>query len=137
VNTTWDNKKYGAGIVNIEALLKAPIPDPASLPRAVEPADLESLPLFSSIFPPDTEAQVVDQRFRRLLQVPAGRPTETAAELEGEILHHYSTSNDVQAALDALTVPAPSDAAYAEARRVLLARPVSERLRAALKGRGR
>jgi hypothetical protein len=36
---------------------------------------------------------------KKLLQEPAGRPTETAAELEGEIVHHYSTSNDVQALL--------------------------------------
>ena len=134
LSTTWDPKKYGAGIVNVEALLKATIPDPASLPRAAAD-DQEALPLFASIFPPDADASVVEQRFRRLLQVPAGRPTDTVAELEGEIVHHYSTSVDVQAAIDPITAPSPGDPAFAEARRVLLSRPISERLRRVLEGR--
>jgi hypothetical protein len=134
VNTAWDPKKHGPGIVNVEALLKASIPSPASLPRAAD--EQEALPLFASLFPAETTPAVVEERFRRLLRLSAGRPTEAVADLEGEIVHHYSTDAATQAALDALTVSAPGEPAFAEARRVLLTRPLSERLRAVLEGRG-
>jgi hypothetical protein len=134
VSSAWDPKKYGAGIVNVEALLKAPIPDPGALPRAAE--DDEPLPLFASLFPPDTASAVVEERFRKLLRVPAGRPTGTVAEVEGEIVHHYTTDAGAQAALDAIAVASPGDPAFEEARRVLLSRPVSERLRRLLEGGG-
>ena len=113
--------------------MKAPIPSPASLPRAADEQD--ALPLFASLFPAQTTPAVVEERFRRLLRV-AGRPTDAVADLEGEIVHHYSTDAATQAALDALTVSAPGEPAFAEARRVLLTRPLSERLRAVLEGRG-
>ena len=135
VNRTWDAKKHGTGIVNVEALLKAEIPDRPGGTRGLEPDGLADLPLFTSLFPPETEARVVNERFRSLLRVPAGRPTESAAELEGEILYHYSTDDGVRDALDKLAA-APGEQEFASARQVLLARSISQRLRGALEGRG-
>lgn len=127
-HTTWDPRKFGAGIVNAARLLGEPLSEPPdSRTRASEPA----FPLFDSLFdeevPPTTPAERLTTLFPNTSQ-------ETLKALDAELASLYALDSTVQTAVDQLTtVATPSPQAYANLRQALLAKDISTAMAAAVR----
>jgi hypothetical protein len=130
-NAVWRPRLYGAGIVNADRLLStAPVSDGS---RSVE-ADrgLEQLPLFSTLYPPDTAYSVVEAGYLRIFGGPAQAFIEKTAIFENEILYHYTLNRDLEVALDTLVADEGAPDAAARVATLLRGADISGRLRAAL-----
>lgn len=129
----WNPSAFGPGIVDAAGVLRAAVP--ALPPSRSLDAGTPDLPLFASIFPASVPDQTVRARYRRLLGATVSGAIDEVADLEGEIVLQYALDERVRATLDAMTSSRPpSSSAYSRAREALLARDLSERLRAALRG---
>jgi hypothetical protein len=126
----WQPEKYGAGIVNAENVLKAPLTGGSRGEEA--PRSLEDLPLFESLFAEGMDLATVKRRYAQLFgRTDADATTATLGELEGEIVNSYATNAAVAAALDAF-VAAGTPASATAARNALLGADISPTLRGAL-----
>jgi hypothetical protein len=127
---TWDAGEFGAGIVDADRVLLAPL---AAGSKGGEVDRIEDLPLFASLFPDGTPPADVKERYALLFGASGGRATtEELAEFEGEIVSAAAMHPDVAAALE--SVVAKGGAASAAAvREALLGKDVSPSLRVALR----
>jgi hypothetical protein len=129
---SWDSSRYGAGIVDAKALLEAPLAGVA--PTALlPPQSVEELPLWSSLYPEEASPSTRREDYRRLFRLEESDELEEVAIFEAEILHHYTTDEEVRAAIDVIGIDGDrTDAAFERVRDTLRRRDLSTRLRNAL-----
>ena len=127
---TWDTDNYGAGILDINALLEAPLGDPAT--RSLTSVELSDLPLFSSLYPEGTDHEKIRLDYQSLFGEKRTSEPEKLTAFETEILYHYTVNEEIQRTIDLITSGQrgiePSD----RIRHALLTRDLSTRLRKAL-----
>lgn len=129
----WNPRRYGAGIVNASALLDVDLDSlDAAATRAMAGRGLTDLPLYASIYPPETDPALIEMDYRRLFGLEPDDELETRAYLEAELGYHYTTSEDVRSQMDALIAGPRDEQAYALLREALLRQDLSRTLRAAL-----
>jgi hypothetical protein len=125
VQNQWDDKKYGAGILNANRLLAEPL----ALP---ETRDLDApvpYPLFESLVEADDPSVAASRRFEALFP---GTPAATMKALDAELTTLYALDDEVRAAVQKITGPEePAPTAYAEIRAVLQGKDVSTAMAAA------
>ncbi len=129
---SWDQSRYGAGILDTAALLEVPLD---RIPRRpmLAPSSLEELPLWSSLYPEETSPATVVDDYRRLFRLDESEDLEDVAIFEAEILHHYAMSAEVSDAIDAIVIEGDrSEEAFERAREALRDRDLSSRLRSRL-----
>ncbi|MGH9459954.1 MAG: S8/S53 family peptidase [Vicinamibacteria bacterium] len=131
-NATWNDFRYGAGIVDAATLLLTPL-EGLVLPQMLAPERLEELPLWTSLYPEETSAPTVSDDYRRLFGLPAGDDIEPVAIFEAEILHHYAVSDAVSTVVDAVVIDGGrDDEAFVRIREALRSQELSTRLRGVL-----
>lgn len=126
----WDDGRYGAGIVDAEALLNASLSDVDTGGDAAD--DLDQLPLWWSMY---TDGESLQQAHRDFVRVFPQRPplaVEDVAHFESEIMHHYATDEATTEAIDQVRAGRRTELAYRHIRMRLLQLDSSNRLRAAL-----
>jgi hypothetical protein len=127
----WRSAVLGPGIVNAEQTLAIPLSDLRGGTRSLSRSSLDELPLFASVFPAGSE--IVTARYTAIFGLPASDLRKVAA-YEAEVMQQYALSDEVRTAIDALgAVPNPRPEHYDAVRRALERRPISNRLRNALK----
>ena len=133
-NTPWKTKEYGAGILDVSALLGAALPSDAKAASRLREArqELKNLPLFATLYPSDRRNRgPIERDYQSLF--PASKRKDPAADLyrfETEIMYHYTMNETVQQPLDAL-VQGKEEAAQ-QVIRALLELDLSSELKKAL-----
>ena len=131
----WNARRYGAGIVDAEALLEAPLV--ASSTRGEDAADVDQLPLWWSLYGPSATLAVAQDDYLRIFQT-RGQTREDTVELgevafyEAEILYHYATDERLAESIDRLIQGDRSESSLDRIRQRLRALDTSARLRARL-----
>ena len=97
--------------------------------RRVAPAEATPLELWGSLYSADANPALVEQSYRSLFRE---QPLEASAMFETEVLFHYTTSDEVQRAIDRLVTEGPSAQAARDVRQALRSQDLSQRLRDAL-----
>jgi subtilisin family serine protease len=128
-SATWD-PNYGVGILNVAALLDAPLS--GSQPRATLAGDEETVPLFASLYPRGTEPERILADYRSLFPPSRGEKANDLSNFETEILYHYTVNEEVQRGIDALVGGKRGDEPGDSVRRALSRQDLSGRLRQAL-----
>jgi len=123
----WPRSGYGPGIINADALLSRPLPAVAAQ-RAV-PAQQSTLELWSSLYGADADPQLVENSYRALFRE---QQLQATAMFETEVLFHYTTSDEVQRAVDRLVTEGLSAQTARDVRQALRSQDLSQRLRDAL-----
>ena len=126
---TWDSD-YGTGILNTAALLDVPLPGDQS--RAAVVAEEETIPLFASLYPRGTDPERIRADYRTLFPPTRDGKGLEPSSFETEILFHYTESEEVQRALDALVRGQRGGEPVEAVRRALAHQDLSGRLRQAL-----
>ncbi len=129
--SAWDASDYGPGILDVAALLNAPLDAPGT--RALAADEPEDLPLFASLYPESTDAERIRADYRALFGETRADEAEKMAKFETEILYHYTVDEAVQRTLDGVVRGQRAAEPYALAREALLRKDLSSRLRSALK----
>ena len=127
--TSWDSK-YGSGILDTAELLDTSLM--VSDTRSIETREIEELPLFASLYPPDIDQDQIKSDYLSLFGVTSRDDMQKLAAFETEILHHYTMSEDVQRAIDAMIQGQRGIEPIERAQRALLKQDLSKRLRGAL-----
>ncbi len=99
----WNTRRHGAGILDVERLLKAPLPDtaPASgmqLRSAARPRAESDVDLLTEYFP-GVEPAEVRRGLVRWLATTDGELPALMATLGDEVLFHVATNADVRRAI--------------------------------------
>jgi hypothetical protein len=128
---SWNAQLMGAGIVDAAGLLARALPTAA--PRSTsQPATLESLPLFVTLYSASTRLDAVWADYRRLFT--PGSDDRALGAYEAEVMFHYAQGRDVAAALDRVAQAGDrSDDAFRQASEALRSADLSDGLRGALR----
>ena len=126
----WENGKFGAGILDVAALLEVPLDVPVA--RALTVGEPDQLPLFASLYPEGTDPGVVMADYQRLFGA-SQRPTpEKLYRFETELLYHYTVDEGVRLSIDAMLDGRRGDEPAERIRDALRNTDVSSRLRQAI-----
>jgi hypothetical protein len=125
----WDPERYGAGILDVEALLAQPL-----VPAAKKPGGSDRLPLFGSLYPAGTAADKIQSDYLGLFgeSRSAGALPTDPDRFETELMFHYTLRAEFRRSLDALVRGQRDLEPYAPIEATLKAADLSERLRKAL-----
>lgn len=105
----WRTDKHGAGILNVEKLLKAPLPptppaDGLSTRSSMAPRSVSDLEQFLTYFPDEDPARV-RQGLARALQTTERELPLRLAELGDELVFHVATNPELRARIVRPTGP--------------------------------
>ncbi len=100
--TSWDEDKYGAGIINVAGLLDVPLDAPGTRALAPVAEEPEELPLFASLYPAGTSRDEILEDYRSLFGGSLRATPKKLYRFETEILYHYTVEDDVQRSIDAV-----------------------------------
>lgn len=128
-STSWD-PDYGAGILNLAALLDVPLSGAQS--KALPAGEEEMIPLFASLYPRGTEPERIRADYRSLFPSSQSGKVHDLNSLETEILYHYTVNEEVQRELNNLVAGQRGDELVETVRRALFRQDLSGRLRQAL-----
>jgi len=121
----WDISQHGAGIVDAERLLGAPLPAAAPAPPARAVAATTSTRVVAAIrhAVPSVDEAVLRPALARLLHIPEPNLDATLAEVGGELAVHASIDPGLREALRAASRPMPEAGAKRRPRARAGARP--------------
>lgn len=123
----WSSGQLGPGIVDAAKTLVQPL----STSRAPTRTSLDQLPLFATIFSPDSA--IIADRYAAIFGVTRA-DFGKVAPFEAEVMQQYAMSDEVRNAIDTIVVlSAPTAEQFQTIRRALQAQSISSRLRAALR----
>lgn len=128
-NATWDSD-YGAGILNIAALLDVPLSGTQS--RDLGASEEETIPLFASLYIRGTDPERIRADYRSLFPPSRDGKGPDPSSFETEILYHYTVNEEVQRQMNVLVAGQRGDEPADAVRRVLSREDLSGRLRQAL-----
>ncbi len=129
----WSPLFYGAGIIDAEALLAAPLPAGTGGSRGAVGAEVSDLPLWRSLYPIDVEPGRPADDYLQLFGGPVRAELESVARFESEVLHHVALDADLSGAVESWVAGAGRDGeALERVRRGLRGSDLSARLREAL-----
>lgn len=127
----WNARRYGAGIVDANALLEAPLV--ASSTRGEDAADVDQLPLWWSLYGPSDSLAVAQDDYLRIFET--GDETVELTDVgyyEAEVLYHYAADEHLAALIDRLVQGDRGEAGFDRIRQRLRELDTSARLRARL-----
>jgi hypothetical protein len=126
---SWDADRYGAGILNVSALLSAPV-----VAEIEETGGSDRLPLFGSLYPPGTKAEKIESDYSGLFRETrkASATLDDLSRFETELMHHYTTNAEVRRSVDALVKGHRDLEPYDPIWAALAKEDLSSRLRQAL-----
>ena len=126
----WNSKKYGSGILDINALLDVPLQSPGA--RSLTGLEIEHIPLYASLYPEQAPSVQIISDFLMILNSVEDSDLPTLSRFETEIMHHYTVDEDVQRTIDAVVAGQRGDEPMSRIRESLVDQDLSERLRDAL-----
>ena len=129
--TGWNDRMYGAGIVDAKALLEAPLV--AASTRAEDAADVDQLPLWWSLYGPSDSLASAQDDYLRIFETD-NKSVELAnvAYFEAEILYHYAADERLAENIDRLVQGERSERGFDRIRQRLRELDTSARLRVRL-----
>jgi uncharacterized caspase-like protein len=127
--SSWDSD-FGSGILNAAALLDVSLVVPDT--RSIEKREIEELPLFASLFPPGTDPGQIKSNYLSLFSTKREADFQELTAFETEILYHYTMSEDVRRAIDAMVQGQRGIEPIERVRRALLKQDLSNRFRKTL-----
>jgi hypothetical protein len=128
---SWDTGNFGPGILDIDALLEAPL-DAQFSRSLINDRELPDLPLYSSLYPGGTDPAQIRANYQALFGQKRAANEGKLNTFETEILYHYTMDKNVRRTIDALVEGQRGAEPFDHIRGALLKQDLSTRLRASL-----
>jgi hypothetical protein len=127
---SWDNNKFGPGILDIAGLLDVPLDPDMFREKAVE--EVPDLPLFSSLYVEGTRSDRIRSDYYAIFGAKYAAKPDYVNAFETEIMYHYTMNKEVQLAIDGVLQGQRGVDQIQRVRDALLNQDLSSRLRDAL-----